>query len=298
MVSCLGPESKHTVHEVELVGLLLAMHLIGTERQGATTCCIAIGNQAALRAFDSELRKPGHHLAREILDLAHWIRNRRSKRKYTLMLRWTAGHIGIPGNEKADREAKRAASGLSSPNELLPPYLRKPLLINPSAVTRKFNNELKKEWCREWHKSERGKRTRKINTSTPSAKFLKSISNPKLSREGASRIAQLRLQHILLNGYLHRFRRTDKANCPACGHKKETTAHFLLHCVKYDHERWALTQQVKKSRKKMTMETLLGDPEMAIPVANYMHSTGRLRDKPGEHTQTQTIHTTQETCNR
>ena len=73
---------------------------------------------------------------------------------------------------------------------------------------------------------------------------------------------------------------TDKANCPACGHEKETTTHFLLHCIKYDHERWAMSQQVKKSRKKMSLETLLGDPEMAVPIANYVHSTGRFRDKP------------------
>jgi hypothetical protein len=61
------------------------------------------------------------------------------------MLRWTVGHVGIPGNKKVDSEAKQAAAGLSTPNELLPLYLRKPLLINPSAVTRKHNNDLKKE---------------------------------------------------------------------------------------------------------------------------------------------------------
>ena len=63
-----------------------------------------------------------------------------------LTLRWTAGHIGIPGNEKADRKAKKAASGLLLINELLPPYLRKPLLINPSAVLRANNDALNKEW--------------------------------------------------------------------------------------------------------------------------------------------------------
>jgi hypothetical protein len=66
----LGPEAEHTVHEAELVGLLLAIHLIGSERCSVTTCCIVVDNQAMLRAFDSELRKPGHHLACEILDLA------------------------------------------------------------------------------------------------------------------------------------------------------------------------------------------------------------------------------------
>jgi len=136
----LGPEAEHTVYEAELVGLLLALHLIGTEKRGATSCSVAVDNQAALKAFDSELRKPRHHLTREILQLANQIQKCRSKRKYLLKLRWTAGHIGIPGNEKADREAKKATDNLTSDKEHLPPYLRKPLLINPSAVIRKRND--------------------------------------------------------------------------------------------------------------------------------------------------------------
>jgi len=44
----------------------------------------------------------------------------------------------------------------------------------------------------------------KINKSTPSGKFLKAISNPKLLRAAASRIVQLRLAHTPLNSYLQR----------------------------------------------------------------------------------------------
>jgi hypothetical protein len=90
-----------------------------------------------------------------------------------------------------DSKVKRAAAGLTSPNELLPPYLRKPLFINLSAVTRKHNDKLMKEWSQGWLNSERGKRASKIDASTPSAKFLKMISNAKLSQEGVSRIVQL-----------------------------------------------------------------------------------------------------------
>jgi ribonuclease HI len=62
----LGPEAEHTVHEAELIGLL-AMHLISTEKRPAKTCSIAVDNQAAIRAFDSDLRRTGHPLAREFL---------------------------------------------------------------------------------------------------------------------------------------------------------------------------------------------------------------------------------------
>jgi len=269
----LGLEAEYTVHEAKLVGLLLAMHLIGTEQKGATSCSIVVDNQATLRAFNSELRKPGHHLAHKILQLANRMQKCRSKHKYSLLLRWTAGHISIPGNELADSKVKRAAASHTTSHEHLPPYLRKPLLINPLAVIRKQNDDLKIEWKREWLKTKKGKRTLQIDDTTPSTKFLKMISNPKLSRAAASRIVQLRLQHILLNSYLHKFQRTDKANCPACRHERETITHYLLHCTKYDYERWALAEQARKRKKDLTLETLLGDPEMALPLANYVDGT-------------------------
>ena len=33
----------------------------------------------------------------------------------------------------------------------------------------------------------------------------------------------------------------------------------------------------------MTVETLLGEPELAIPLANYIESTCRFKTKPGEY---------------
>ena len=76
----LGPEAGHTVHEAELVGLLLALHLISTESRGATTCSIAVDNhwQAVIRAFDSNLRRPGHHLACEFLKIANRYKSART----------------------------------------------------------------------------------------------------------------------------------------------------------------------------------------------------------------------------
>ena len=82
-----------------------------------------------------------------------------------------------------------------------------------------------------------------MDGTSPSAKFLKVISNPNLLHEAASRIAQLCLQHVplnVLNSYLHRFKRTDKANCPACGVHDKNIVHFLIQCPSYAHERWSL----------------------------------------------------------
>jgi len=85
----LRSEDKHTVHEAELVGILLGLHLISMERRNSTTFALGSDNQAAIKAFQSNLRSPGHHLAREALRLAHQIQHRKRKTNYTLTIRWT-----------------------------------------------------------------------------------------------------------------------------------------------------------------------------------------------------------------
>jgi len=71
----------------------------------------------------------------------------------------------------------------------IPHYLRKPISINLSAVKKVHNEELKNEWKDTWRSSKCGLVVARIDESTPSSKFLNSISNPKLSRMAASRIA-------------------------------------------------------------------------------------------------------------
>ena len=264
----------------------LGLQLISTERKGGTTFALGVDNQAAIKAFKSNLRSPGHRVAREALKLAHRIQNKKTKKKkkskYALTLRWTAGHEGIEGNEIVDREAKKAADGLTSDKSLLPPYLKKPLLTNPSAIKRAYNDILKSEWTNAWRRSERGRRMLKIDNSTPSKKFLGAISTQDITRSSASLISQLRLTHIPLNGYLKRFKRTDSARCPACGADEETITHFLLLCPSYAHERWALARQAKKNKKGMSLNALLGEPSLVIPLANYINATHRFTEH-GEH---------------
>jgi hypothetical protein len=114
---------------------------------------LGVDNQAAIKAFDSELRNPGHHLACEALHIAEWLKKKRQRNKAALTICWTAGHEGLVGNELADKEAKEAAKGHTSETKLLPSYLRKPLLINTSAVKAAYRSKLKKEWQDGWRES-------------------------------------------------------------------------------------------------------------------------------------------------
>jgi len=266
------------VHEAELTGILLGMHLISTEKQGNTTFAIRMDNQAAIRAFSSTMRKPGHHLARETVRIANRLNKQKSRNAYKLTIRWTAGHEGLEGNKLADKEAKRASEGLTTDKPLLPSYLRKSLLINSAAVKRAHNDMLMSNWAKTWRGTDRGRRYTHLEESTPSKKLLKSSSQPELSRVDASRIAQFRLGHAPINQYLKRIGRVDSARCLACGEDVETAEHFLLNCKNYAHKRWALAQCASKLRKPMTMQTVLGQPELALPLAKFIKATNRFKD--------------------
>ena len=234
----LGQVTQHTVHEAELVGLLLGLHMLNTRKGRGVVAMIGIDNQAAIKALTSDLRSPGHHLVWEALRIANSIEKKKKKKnKAIIIVWWMAGHKGLVGNKLADREAKEAAKGHMSDTKQLPLYLRKPLLMNITAIKAAHNKELKNEWRQDWRSSERGKVATKIDDTTPSSKFVKLLSNPKITRLAASRIAQLRLSHVPLNAYLKRIRRVDSARCAACGANKENTKHFLLRCLSYAHKR-------------------------------------------------------------
>ena len=97
--------------------------------------------------------------------------------------------------------------------------------------------------------------------------------------------------HIPLNSYLYRFKRADKTNCLACSEEYKTPPHFLLSCPTYAFECWALERQVKKKKKNLTLEVLLGDPDLALLLTNYIDGTSRFKQSLGEQQYTQN-HTT------
>jgi ribonuclease HI len=271
----LGSEAEHTVPEAELIGIILALHLIKTERKSNTPCAIGTDNHAALKAFQTNLRSPAHNAAREILRIGNMLQKNSRGKQFKLTLRWTAGHVGIPGNERADEEAKRAAAGLSSEKSILPTFLKRELTINPSAVQRKRNSEIKQRWQAGWKSSKRGKTFSAIDNKSPSIRFLRTISKANISRRSASLITQLTIGHVPLNEYLKRFKLVDSARCPACGTAPETVRHFLLECPIYAHERWILAKRLSGRKKTMTLRNLLGDEEASAAISNFIHASQR-----------------------
>ena len=274
----MGPASQHTVYEAEMVGLLLGIHLIKTEPRSRTSCILGADNQAAIQALRSELNKPGQHLAAEILRTAKQLGRERGNKNYRLTIRWTAGHVGIPGNERADEEAKKAATGSSSERAELPRHLRKGLAKSITALRQHHNEATNKRWKQEWNDSVRFKRLKSSDTISPhSKKYLALISDHRISRRMASILFQLKVGHVPLNGFLHRIGKVDSPRCPACGEARETAEHFILRCPNYAYERWALHKHTRSNAP--SLEDILSDPKLTIPLINYIEATSRF-EKP------------------
>ena len=180
-----------------------------------------------------------------------------------------------------DKEAKRAAEGTSSDKKTLPALLRKPLKQNKAALRQTKKDELKARWRREWNASTRAEKFKALDLIAPSNKFVKLISNDRLSRKAASRIFQLRTGHVPLNVYLERVKRAEKTSCPACGHPRENVQHYIFDCPTYSYERWALLKQCHKREPKM--KDILNCADTVLPLANYIQATGRFEiEGPGE----------------
>jgi len=248
------------------------MQLIKTEKASRRKTTLGVDNQAAIAALQNELSTPTHHLAKSILQTARQIKSERGIKNYALTIRWTAGHVGIAGNELVDSEAKRAAKGQSSAPNSLPNILRHKLKISPAAMKQNRSTQCIEKWKKKWAASPRGKHDHQLEQSSPSKKFLEAISNPKLPRQASSLISQLRIAHVPLNAYLYRFKCVDKPQCPACGHSSETVEHFLLHCPAYAHERWALEKSLKC---KLDLKTTLGNHKATLALHHYIKATHR-----------------------
>jgi ribonuclease HI len=84
----LGLAKHHTVYEAELAGILMGLYLIKTEKRNKVKCALSVDNQAALRAINSDMTKPGQHIAAAIHKIVKQLQPTKTNGRFALTFRW------------------------------------------------------------------------------------------------------------------------------------------------------------------------------------------------------------------
>ncbi|TFY75555.1 hypothetical protein EWM64_g8458, partial [Hericium alpestre] len=244
----LGSNTKHTVFEAELATALLALELIRTETDASKSTSVAIDNQAAIHALSCTKPKPGHHLAAAFHSEAARLKAMQQGRGYQLRIRWIAGHEGCEGNEMADVEAKAAAEGEGSSTDQLLKYLQKLIPDSLLAIKQAFLKTIRTRWEMQWRADARCTNLKQLDDKLPGKSFMSLLNKAdSLCRAHASLLFQLRVGHVPLNAYLHRFSKPEDRQpkgCPNCNYGEEDVWHIIMQCPvwlqEWDALKWAL----------------------------------------------------------
>ena len=173
-------------------------------------------NKSAIIYTDSKitllsLSNPDNHLS-IIEEIKQQIRCRISD-NWTIHFSWVKAHVGIFGNELADRLAKKAAFN----NEIEEVYKKVP----KSAVLSDVFNRSVQEWQSDWGKTTNGAVTKCF---FPNVKDRLSV-NLKLSGV----ISTFLTGHGKLKEYFYRFKIIDSPIC-LCNKDRQTVNHLLWEC--------------------------------------------------------------------
>ena len=277
----LGSAEEHTVFEAEVVGLILAAHLLNTSHEATFPAVILADNQAAIQAGEHPAARSGHYLCLHFRTTLRTLLAANKITRQDITVQWIAGHRDVEGNEDADREARRAAlkANDTSPKTDLPKCLHKKLPIGASAVKQKNKAELMALWKRQWSKSKRYAHLMRIDPSAPCKRFMKAIGN--LPKFKAGTMYQMRSGHIALNKHLHRINRSDTPLCLQCNSgMQETVHHMLFECPRYDRERHVLRN--KLGRAAISTPCLLANRDGMRETWKFIEATGRLKPTSSE----------------
>ena len=212
------------------------------------SCTIYSDSLSAIQAISSQAR---HRLILEIIEINVQL----CKRGITTRLCWVPGHVGIIGNELADRKAKQATMLEQISKQELP----------PSDIQSVIKEKIYKQWKEEW----RRKTIQKVKAKEVFEHIQMKPLDLKLKRRDAKVITRLQIGHTrLTNQYmLIRVNPDDEeeevTRCVRCG-DQYSVKHILVSCPQLAADR-------AKFFSTMSLQKLLTTTEGANSVIQFLH---------------------------
>lgn len=174
---------------------------------------------------------------------------------------WVPAHVGVQGNELADRYAKKA---------LKHDTLTATTKMSKAETKTLIKQEIKNIWQKRWNNERKGRDVFFIN---PSVGGLRQGGR---NRREEVILSRLRLGHTGLSKTLFVIGKHRNGECSVCK-EEESVKHIFMKCKKYEREREKLKRNIEEIEMEFSIKEMLDKPStdrIMSRVFEYLRSTG------------------------
>ena len=179
---------------------------------------------------------------------------------YRITFIWIPAHVGVPGNEHADRLAKRAATKYDEALQLP---------LSRGEAKRQIYLFVQKEWQNEYAASVNGSLYRNLWPEVTTGP-----TDGNVSRKFSNILFRISTGHCKLNQHLHRIGCHQDGLCERCK-TEETIQHFLFQCPRYNRVRRRMTETANRHHVNLNLLSMLRNPCTRVALADFVLITGR-----------------------
>jgi ribonuclease HI len=276
----LGTTDESTVYVAELNGIEMAIAKFVNQHQDNTRLIIFSDCQAAIQAVQNPKRSSGQHVLTNIYNHVRALRSLQQTPtldQIPIEIRWIPAHVGVPGNETADVEAKLAATGGRVENGADQPHPEGSAsgrVLLAATAKRRVRRRIKERWAQEWAKERTGKPNQRL-VKVPDKKVLRLFDS--LSKPYTSILIQMRSMRIALNHFLYKIKAVESDEC-YCSEGSQTPRHILMQCPLYADLRQTFLDKIRMTDlgDSTDYDAIVSHWQATRYVAEYMLQTGLL----------------------
>jgi ribonuclease HI len=240
------------VFDAECIAIARALESVKKEEN--RNIVIGVDSQAAINRMRHRGTGPAQSSAISFGDTAREL----TKKGCKITIVWTPSHIGIPGNEKADRAAENAAKQEAK---------KGPGWMSIANIRRKVNEAKKRDTIRG------------LEGLTGGKDYVESRRPYMGSKREGSRMIQLRTGHFLHRTYQMKRGKEVEDRCTFCGTESQTRDHLMTRCKSLKRQNDTMLRRTGLNRQKRGYGLLHRNDKAGMKRINSRMILERAKDK-------------------